>query len=139
MKQYSKKVIGKRSLVNLTTDFFRLSGINNVLRYSYFYSGLRTGSGGITEINYRSTGIVNYRNTDTVRQKTALRQFSKTNKTPKPDNRNQYKTIKEISCRKIMSSQVKKTTFSRFFGINTALCYSILIPGLGPVMAESLK
>ena len=106
MKQYSKKVIGKRSLVNLKTDFFRFSGKNNVLRYSYFYSGLRTGSGGITEINYRSTDIVNYRNTDTVRQKTALRQFSKTNKTPKPDNRNQYKTIKEISCRKMMSSQV---------------------------------
>ena len=38
--------------------------------------------------------MVNYRNTDTVRQKTALRQFSKTNKTPKPDNRNQYQNNK---------------------------------------------
>ena len=55
-----------------------------------FYSGLRNGSGGVIEINYRSTDIVNYRETDRVGQNTALRQFSKTNKTTKPDNRNQY-------------------------------------------------
>ena len=59
----------------------------------YFYSGLKTGSGGVTEINYRITYIVNYRNTDTVVQKTALRQLSKTNKRTKTDIRNQYKTI----------------------------------------------
>ena len=58
----------------------------------YFYSGLRNGGGGVTVINYRSTDIVNYRKTDTVGQNTALRQFSKTNKTTKPDNRNQYQS-----------------------------------------------
>ena len=58
--------------------FSRFSGINNVFRYS----GLRTGSGGVTEINYRRTDIVNYRNTDTVKQKTVLRQFSKHAKLP---------------------------------------------------------
>ena len=54
-----------------------------------FFSGLRNGGGGVTVKNYRSTDVVNYRKTDTVGQNTALRQFSKTNKT-KPDNRNQY-------------------------------------------------
>ena len=83
--------------------------------------------------------MVNYRNTDTVRQNTALRQLSKETKRQNQTTEINIKTIKEISCRKMISSQVKKPTFSRFSGINTALCYSILIPGLGPVMAESLK
>ena len=47
-----------------------------------FHSGLGTGSGGVTEISYRST--------DSVRQNTSLTQFFKTNQTIKPDNRNQY-------------------------------------------------
>ena len=69
--------------------FLRVSGINTVLCYSSFYSGLRTGSGGVTEINYRSTDIVNYSKTDSVGQRTANRQFPKTNKTTEPDIRNQ--------------------------------------------------
>ena len=100
---------------------------------------LRNGGGGVTVINYRSTDIVNYRKTDTVGQNTALRQFSKTNKTTKPDNRNQYQNKKAIIFRKMISSQVKKPTFLRFAGKNTDLSNSIFIPGLGTVVAESLK
>ena len=74
-------------------SFTRFASKNTVLCY-YFYSGLRNGSGGVTETNYRSTDIVNYKKTDTVGQNTALRQFSKTNKTTKPDNRNQYQNKK---------------------------------------------
>ena len=59
-----------------------------------FSSGLRTGSGVVTEINYRTTDIVNYRKTDTVGQNTALRQFSKRKKTTKPDDKNQYQNKK---------------------------------------------
>ena len=59
----------------------------------YFHSGLRTGTGGVTEINYRSTDIVNNRKSDIIGQKTALKKFSKTNKATKPEIGNQYKTI----------------------------------------------
>ena len=55
-----------------------------------FCSALRNGGDGVTVMNYRGTDIVNYRKTDEVGQNTALRQFSKTNKTKKADNRNQY-------------------------------------------------
>ena len=60
----------------------------------FFYSGIRNGSGGVTEINYKSTDIVNYRKTDLLGKNTALRQFSKTNKTTIPDNKNQYQNKK---------------------------------------------
>ena len=63
-----------------------------------FCSGLRNGGGGVTVINYRGTDIVNYRKTDKVGQNTALRQFSKTNKTTKPDDKNQYQNKKAINC-----------------------------------------
>ena len=75
------------------TNFFQIFRYKYCSLLLYFNSGLRTGNGRVTEINNRSTDIVNYRNTDTVRQKTAIRQFSKTNKTTTPDNRNQYETI----------------------------------------------
>ena len=50
-KQYSKQVIGKWFKFNLKTNFFEIFRYKEGSSLLDFYSGLRTGSGGVTEIN----------------------------------------------------------------------------------------